>query len=461
MNIVHIDNLAYYDYQDICVKHPGLVKGCRTKKQFIDRKLKDGCWIYGRKVKGTDEWIESDGKGKKVDTLLVRVNWFKNNLLNKSIHRPPLPETLELEDEENFRDEDGNILNIHVVGERDMDKCFFSARDVGNSFGLINLLQTIRNKDRGYEENIHYYCYFEKIIYSDKKIIGEKIIKKMYLTYTGVLKVLFSSRNGITKPFISWATKILFTAQMGTPTQKMELASSLSGLSPQTIKEISSATSGTTPCIYLFSIGTVADLRKKMAIDKRYKSTDMVYKYGRTNDLFRRTKEHENTFNKIKGSDLKLVYHGYIDIQYTVEAEGMVREMMNGLNCAIEFESSKELVIIPKGKVTYVRRQYDMITDRYQGRVKELVDQIKRIEQKYISEKDIMAANHRADNAENSIKLMEQKNRADNAENNSKLMEKDIQLMEQKNRADNAENNSKLMEKDMEILKLQLLIAQK
>ncbi len=442
MNIVHIDNLAYYDYQDICSKHPSLGKGCNTKKKFIDRKLEDGCWIYGRKVKGTDEWIESDGKGKKVDKLLVRVNWFKNNLLKKSVHYPPLPETLKLEDEEKFRDGDGNILNIHVVGERDMDKCFFNARDVANAFGILDLIGTIQHKDSTYEKMTHY-VYYEKprIIGKIKTNAITNVITKLYLTYTGVLKVLFSSRNGITKPFISWATKILFTAQMGTPTQKMELASSLSGLSPQTIKEICSATSGTTPCIYLFSIGTVADLRKKMAIDKRYKSTDMVYKYGRTNDLFRRTKEHENTFNKIKGSDLKLVYHGYIDIQYTVEAEGMVREMMNGLNCAIEYETSKELVIIPKGKVTYVRKQYDMITNRYQGRVKELVDQIKRIEQKNLleiseREKEIMAANHRADNAEN----------------NTRLTEKDMKLLEK---------DMKLMEKDNEILRLQLMIAQK
>jgi hypothetical protein len=440
MNIVRIDNLAYYDYQDICAKHPSLGKGCNTKKKFIDRKLEDGCWIYGRKVKGTDKWIESNGKGNKVDKLLVRVNWFKNNLLKQSIHYPPLPDTLELEDEEKFRDGDGNILNIHVVGERDMDKCFFSAKDVANAFGLVNLTKIVRYKDGGYEKKIHY-CYFNLITCPEKGIIYENVITKLYLTYTGVLKVLFSSKNGVTKPFISWATKILFTAQMGTPIQKMELASSLSGLSPQTIKEICSATSGTTPCIYLFSIGTVADLRKKMAIDKRYKSTDMVYKYGRTNDLSRRTKEHENTFNKIKGSDLKLVYHGYIDIQYTVEAEGMVREMMNGLNCAIEYETSKELVIIPKGKVTYVRRQYDMITDRYQGRVKELVDQIKRIEQKNLleiseREKEIMAANHRADNAEN----------------NTRLTEKDMKLMEK---------DMKLMEKDNEILRLQLMIAQK
>jgi hypothetical protein len=45
MNIVRIDNLAYYDYQDICAKHPSLGKGCNTKKKFIDRKLEDGCWI--------------------------------------------------------------------------------------------------------------------------------------------------------------------------------------------------------------------------------------------------------------------------------------------------------------------------------------------------------------------------------------------------------------------------------
>jgi hypothetical protein len=65
------------------------------------------------------------------------------------------------------------------------------------------------------------------------------------------------------------------------------------------IKEVFSKDANTLPCVYLFSLGYVKDLRKSMTI---------VCKYGFTKELARRTSEHITNFTKIKGCDLKLKY---------------------------------------------------------------------------------------------------------------------------------------------------------
>ena len=48
--------------------------------------------------------------------------------------------------------------------------------------------------------------------------------KVLYLTYMGVLKLLFSSRGDKAKRFQKWATRILFTIQMGDNNVRDEVA---------------------------------------------------------------------------------------------------------------------------------------------------------------------------------------------------------------------------------------------
>jgi hypothetical protein len=396
MDIIRINKNKYYDYQDICTEHPSLTKGCNTKKKFIDRKLEDGVWVYGRKVKDTDEWIESDGTGKKVDKLLVRVKWFNANLLEKSTRHPPLPDTLELEETEMFHDENNNILNIHVVGERDVSKCYFSAKDVGIVFGITNLLDTIRHKKTNYEKIIHYH-YFETVPRSACDLI--------YLTYEGLLKVLFSTRNGKTKCFTGPFINKMNTIYFGTKEQKLVLASQLLGVSPDIIKLMCSVTSGPISCIYLFTIGLVKDLGESMEIDQKYKDTDIVCKWGRTCDLGRRTREHVNTYGKIEGSSFSLKYQAPIDEHYTVEAENAVKDMFLEKKYNYTFKTHKELVIIPSNKFKDMKNEYNTISNIYTKKVKTMVTDEKDIKTNHLL--SIADKNQMISDLEKKILIME------------------------------------------------------
>ena len=52
-------------------------------------------------------------------------------------------------------------------------------------------------------------------------------------------------------------------------------------------------------CIYLFEIGTVYDVRSIFDIDDTISDTDIVFKYGKSNDLDRRFGEHTSTYKNM------------------------------------------------------------------------------------------------------------------------------------------------------------------
>ena len=122
------------------------------------------------------------------------------------------------------------------------------------------------------------------------------IKKELYLTYQGMLRVLFVSESNKTTKFIKWATEKLFILQLGTTDQKEELVGSVLGVNAKVIKEVFNIDRNTLPCVYLFTLNTVKELRTSMNISNDYNDDSIVAKFGFTKDLSRRT----DTENYIK-----------------------------------------------------------------------------------------------------------------------------------------------------------------
>jgi hypothetical protein len=197
------------------------------------------------------------------------------------------PEILVLEDVEKFKNKDGYIFNIEVRGERNYNKCYFLVKDISDCFELPNLDNTLLNKDGNFMIDLHY-KYFT-VIKNDS--IQKKTSKKcLFLTYKGIMKILFSSRTGNAESFQDWATEKLFTIQLGTKQQKDELASELIGVNSETIKNVFRTNASKTPCVYLYLIGNAKNL-----LDGNYTNDDMLCKFGCTNNLPRRASENEKT----------------------------------------------------------------------------------------------------------------------------------------------------------------------
>ena len=156
-----------------------------------------------------DIWIIADGKSRKYDKLFLTKTFVDSIpeinedkiIINDGIEA--VPDIINLEDSEKFKDLDNNIIKIETRGERKVDKIYFKVKDIILAFQTDNLNNTIIDKRSSYEENIHY-----KYFNCKRKGLPSNITikRELFVTYEGILKVLFASLSPKVKPFIKWTT---------------------------------------------------------------------------------------------------------------------------------------------------------------------------------------------------------------------------------------------------------------
>ncbi|AVG46755.1 hypothetical protein [Acanthamoeba polyphaga mimivirus] len=265
-------------------------------------------------------------KSRKFDKVFIRTSWLEEKLNNDSDDEDSndqadneldsdndndndnnkitlAPGIIKLTKNEKLKDNKGNIVEIEVRGTRDHNNCYFRVSDVAKGFCMKKLCDHIVQKGTGYKQDKDYkFFYLQKNPLKKDKI--KNGIKKLFLTYEGLLRVLFVSRNKTVGKFIGWATKTLFTAHLGTQEQKNLLSSKLMGVSADIVEQVFNKTSSTLPVIYLFTIGKVKDLRTVLDIGDEYDDECIVAKGGETIDLTRRIGEHNKTYAKIPGVKL-------------------------------------------------------------------------------------------------------------------------------------------------------------
>ncbi len=383
MEVIRIDNTEYYLSSDIINNSPIFSKGVRNGRELIKKKkIDESNFIFAKLC--DQVWEKSNGKSIKLDKLFIKKSYVDGTkeLLNELSGKEPIedskikiaPDIIDLEDSEKFKDDKGNVLNIETRGERKCDGIYFLVKDVAESFGMNRLRDVILDKNKLYEEEKDYkYFLIENPTNSGKKQIKKILKKELFLTYEGLLRVLFVSRNNKTSRFIKWATESLFAIQMGTKKQKEELTASILGTDAETVSEVFNKSSHSTPCIYGFTLGTVKQLRKSMSIDTKYKDEDIVFKFGHTVSLARRTKEHIKTYGKINNCELKLACYSYIDPQFKTKAENDLKQHFKNLECFIEYDKQQELVVISNDELNNMKNIYSEIGHRHAGNMTDLI----------------------------------------------------------------------------------------
>ena len=203
-----------------------------------------------------------------------------------------------------------------------------------------------------------------------------KIKKELFLTYTGLLRVLFCTRNNKTSNFIKWATETLFIHQFGTHEQKQELSRALLGISANVIKEVFNKEANVLPCIYFVTLNTVKMLREEMKIDEKHKDNDMVCKFGCAENFGRRIGELQTKFKDMKNCDLKCKTYSYIDPMHKFDAENDIRNLMNMMKTRIEYKTENELVIVSNIEFEFIKSNFEMVGKKYMGKISELIKTI-------------------------------------------------------------------------------------
>lgn len=299
------------------------------------------------------------------------------------------PPVVHLEDHEMFKDTEGNPMEIEVCGAKQWDKAYFKAYDVGKAFAYERINDAIIEKTSNNVYKQHY------VYFKSPKNNAVDTNNALYLTYLGVIKILMCSRGDKAERFHKWVAGTLFAVQMGETDARDKVAADALRVGVSTITEVFRKSARSVPCVYLFEIGKVGELRKYNQCNPLDLSgfTDdnaVLYKYGMTSDMARRSKEHAATYGKWKGGDFKLTVFSYIDAVYVSDAETTLKHTFDSMGTRVN--DRQELIVATSTQLAFIREAYTNIYCRYAGNNADLIRQVQDLQhEKELMKRDMIA----------------------------------------------------------------------
>ena len=398
-----IKNMFFYSADELKTSFPNFFIGTsKTVRLIVNKKnIPITEYIYANKIKN-NEWNISDASSKKAKLLLTKT-WADQYIIKEKDKVIPIleenkpqvtleeeeeykiaPNKIELEENEKFRDVNNKVIEIETLGERHHEKIYFCVHDISVGFDMPNLNQIITHKEGGYENEKHYERFIRNELTISQPVPNipnkNKNIKKLYLTYGGLMRLLYVSRNKNADHFQKWANKQLFTIQMGTEQQKERLGTNLLNVNLESFRAVFKKHATKFPCFYLLALGTVGELRETFNISPEIDDKMIVYKYGFTDDFPRRIKEHQDDYGKLRNVNISIAVFHIIDTKYTSEAEDDLRQFFKNMNKTLFVENQqqtrKELVVLNTKELETVKKEFRHIGNDYAGNTQELQKQI-------------------------------------------------------------------------------------
>jgi len=396
MQTITFNDQLFYSADELKPHYKDYFKGVRTVKEIIDKKgIPSLEYVVVKKVK--DELVVCDNMKYSRAKILLKKDFCESNIINppapkKKVFKTTIeqeveeeeeeliaPEILDLEEEECFKDSEGNILQIEVRGERDRKKIFFKMADISKEFNAPNLRIVLLNKEK-FQKNIHYKNFTCNL--GVTKGYTKTASKKsfIFLTYKGLLRFLFVSRNPCAEAFQDWAEEKLFTMQMGKQEQKEELAAEVLNVNIRDLRAIFRKHANNLPCIYLIKLGKVSDIRRTFKIPDSYSDDCILYKYGFTEDLQTRLGQHSRKFDKLDDVQIDLQFFHFIDPKFTSKAENKLKNLFEAFEKGFSYSTEKEFIILNNKEMKHAKSMFKMIGEKYAGISEELqkkIDELK------------------------------------------------------------------------------------
>ena len=391
-----INGTAYYDLAFVKEKNPDLTKGCVTVNRMLEkRKIPDDAYVFVSYSKNKGYTILSHDSTYKAKRLMLKVDWVDKNIapfckvvtsMEKECPKYDLlPDRVYLEDTEIFNDEQGNAYPLTIRGERKTDRIFFKSKDVGEMINIQRIRNTITSNTSSFHEGVDY-VYFQNLDHHGEKDSASSNTKVTYLTYHGLIHLLFVRRHPVAQKFCRWATEILFAAQYGTVEQRREVSSNIMGITVKTLKSFMNTSTNTMPVIYLFYLGNMGEVRKKLGIsEEKYphiKDSYHVFKYGLSENFKQRAEKHEATFKKY-GIEPLLKYHTYIDPFHLQNAENDLRDWFKGYNWHLQEHKTDltELGVVQSDLCDrMLHEKFSNLSKVYNGKLQDFISRIDHLE---------------------------------------------------------------------------------
>lgn len=348
MKVYTINNIEYYLAKDF-VDEPCFEACSKSNSRFIKKRelIEDDDFNYFKMTKEGYEVIRVRSRFAK---LMVTKEWVDNYnatcVSPKVENEPPLID-LEKNHMKPFSDDEGNIYPIEVRGQRNYKDCYFLAKDIAECFGIKNLeMDLVRPTNNHYQEGIHYRRFWRTNLDTTTKTSSRK--KRLFLTYKGLLNLIFRSTSKKADRFADWVCEIVFTVHMGTAKQKLDLTSELIGIPQENVKQYFDACVANVSGLYLISLGTVGQLRKIFGIPDDYQDDMIVYKYGRSDNIATRYQQHVKSYAKLRVYDIRLVYYCPVDTAMASKAEADLRDRFEEYGMKLDSAEHTEIAIFGK-----------------------------------------------------------------------------------------------------------------
>jgi hypothetical protein len=265
---IKIMNEAAYSAEEIYNYDTAFFVGCsRTTRLIVEKKrLQENDYFFAYQKKG--KWTISTANYPRAK-LFLREEYVVKNVpkmmddVKKELYKyEEAPPILELENEEKFKDKNGNVIEIEVRGERKHDGCFFKVKDVSIGFELPNLNTTLLHKDgNDYKMDLHYKYFSVSTIFILNKTIS-KNKKCLFLTYMGFQKLINVSRNNMTSNIV--VTMIKWLQQFDNSILKQYIIPDIKIIKDNRIGYVYCITSNLINAIKIgFWTGTIDGLKKR------------------------------------------------------------------------------------------------------------------------------------------------------------------------------------------------------
>ena len=349
--------------------------GCKSMRKCVDKReipesvclFMKNDKVYTKHYKAADVYVEkqyaitnifdkSVFEKKKQDVVENRKKAVKEKRVARKHYddsdiadAPPL---VQLEDHEMFKDAEGNPMEIEVRGEKQWDKVYFKAYDVGKAFNYerINDVTLDIKSNNVYQQHFIYF-----------NVDGKKVL---YLTTLGLYKFIFCARDDRTTRYQQWVSKALFTIGNGSDADRFELAADILNVHTSTISEMFGKSTRNIPCVYLYQIGSVGELRGTFKLDKFTNDNANVYKFGMTNNIVRRTKEHARYYGKCENNNFKLTMFSIMDEKHIRMAETELKNYFVTMNMRVNDPKHNELIVAEYCQIQTIKALYNDVYTR-------------------------------------------------------------------------------------------------
>jgi hypothetical protein len=239
----------------------------------------------------------------------------------------------------------------------------------------------------------------------------------------------------------------VYTAHLGTQEQREQLVKEIKGgTDPESVKNVLKCSVTSTPCIYLFCLGGVKELKetkefKEALSSSNFKNSDKVYKYGKSIDLRRRTGEHKRRWKPL---EIKLSKYAYIDPQYISKVELELKNYLSDdLECKFlkinhNNEITNEIVVLSNQQLKLLSDKYLDFSKEYGGCLTDIAKTNIELERKL----ETLTLTHESD-----IEKLSHKIELNESKYQVTIKDKDLEIEKERSK-------SALLEKEIEILSL-------